>query len=443
MSTSNTERLGTQPIGKLLFSMSSQTVLALMVYAVYSITDIFFVSRGVGPLAAAGVSVASPLLMVLGAVSTTVGAGGASIVSRALGAKQEEKASRTVANAFLIFWSAALLVTVFGLLFLEPLIYMMGATQSILPYAKDYGRIILAGAVFSTGYSAIVRADGNIRYSTAMWLIPVGTNMLLDPLFIYGFHWGISGAAAATVIAQVISAGMGLYYFFFLKGKSYEISIRHFIPRRDIIAEIMLVGLPSFLKNISTSLMAILTNNLLKSMGGDAALSVYAIVSKLYIGLSTPQVGIMQGMQPIAGYNYGRKEYQRVKKAVRLSLLVSVMYGMLVCILCQTIPHALLSVMSKEEAVVLAGVPALRLMSLALPLVGVVLMVSAYFQAVGKASTAVGLTLGGIIAVRIPVLLIMAFLFELRGIWLSDVITEVVLCIISMGMLRHFQRTLN
>lgn len=443
MSTSNTEKLGTQPIGRLLFSMSSQTVLALMVYAVYSITDIFFVSRGVGPLAAAGVSVASPLLMVLGAVSTTVGAGGASIVSRALGAKQEEKASRTVANAFLIFWLAALLVTVFGLLFLEPLIYMMGATPGIMPYAKDYGRIILAGAVFSTGYSAIVRADGNIRYSTAMWLIPVGTNILLDPLFIYGLHWGISGAAAATVIAQVISAGMGVYYFFFRKGKAYEINIRHFIPRKEIVIEIILVGLPSFLKNISTSLIAVLTNNLLRTMGGDAALSVYAIVSKLYFGLSTPQVGIMQGMQPIAGYNYGKQAYQRVKKTVRLSLIVSVMYGTLVCVLCQTVPHALLSVMSKEEAVVLAGVPALRLMSLALPLVGVVLMVSAYFQAVGKASAAVALTLGGIIAVRIPILLIMAFLFELRGIWLSDAITEIILCIVSVGMLRRFQRTLN
>lgn len=242
-----TKKLGTEPIGKLLLSMSSHTILSLLVYSILSITDVFFISRGVGPLAAAGVSVASPLLIALGAISTTVGAGGASLVSRALGAKDVEKASRTVANAFLIFWSAALLVTIFGLIFLDRLIIMMGATENILPYAISYGRIILMGAISSTGYSAIVRADGSIRYSTAMWLIPVGTNILLDPILIYGFHWGVSGAAVATVTAQIISAGMGIYFFFFKKKKSYVIKASYFIPKKPIIIEIITVGLPSFL----------------------------------------------------------------------------------------------------------------------------------------------------------------------------------------------------
>ncbi len=162
MKTTTVKRLGIEPIGKLLISMSSQTTLALFVYALYSLTDIFFVSRGVGALAAAGVSVSYPLLIALGAIASTVGAGGASIVSRALGAKNVEKASRTIANAFFIFWTAAILVTIFGLLFLDELIYMMGATENIMPYAKDYGRVILIGALTSTGYSAIIRADGNV-----------------------------------------------------------------------------------------------------------------------------------------------------------------------------------------------------------------------------------------------------------------------------------------
>jgi putative MATE family efflux protein len=442
MKTSNTTRLGTEPIGKLLFEMSSQTILALMVYAIYSITDIFFVSRGVGPLAAAGVSVSSPLLIALGAISTTVGAGGASIVSRELGAKNEDKASKVVANAFIIFWSAALLVTIFGLIFLDELILVMGATENILPYAKSYGRIILIGAISSTGYSAIVRADGNIKYSTAMWLIPVGANIALDPLFIYGFRWGVAGAAAATVIAQVISAGMGIYFFFFKKRKSYLIKTIYFIPSFEIIKEIVLVGLPSFLKNMSASLMAILTNNLLKELGGDAALSVYAIAGKLYTSLSTPQVGIMQGMQPIAGYNYGLKEYRRVKMAMRLSVIASIIYGLLVCTLCLAIPSNLLSAMSKDRYVVISGIPALQMMSLAFPLAGIALMVAAYFQATGKASKAIGISLGGIILVRIPVLLILSMLFGLNGIWLSEVIAEAILCTISLWMLRRFQKSL-
>jgi putative MATE family efflux protein len=443
METSNTKKLGTEPIGRLLLSMSSQTILALMVYAIYSITDIFFVSRGVGPLAAAGVSVSSPLLIALGAVSTTVGAGGASIVSRALGSKNEEKASKTVANAFLVFWAAAILVTIFGLIFLDGLTLMMGATENILPYAKSYGRIILIGAISSTGYSAIVRADGNIKYSTAMWLIPVGTNIILDPLFIYGFHWGVAGAAIATVIAQVISAGMGIYFFFFKKKKSYEIKAKYFIPDGGIITEIITVGMPSFLKNMSASLMAILMNNLLKSLGGDAALSIYAIVGKLIGSLGTPQIGIMQGMQPIAGYNFGLKEYQRVKKTIRLSIAASVIYGVLVCAICLVIPQVLLSAMSKDSQVVTSGVPALRMMALSLPLAGIVLMVSAYFQATGKASIAVGLSLGGIIIIRIPVLIILSILFGLNGIWLTEAISEVLLCIISLWIFRRFQKSLN
>ncbi len=438
MEASNSNKLGTEPIGKLLLSMSSQTILALMVYAIYSITDIFFVSRGVGPLAAAGVSVSSPLLIALGAVSTTVGAGGASIVSRALGAKNTEKASRTIANAFVIFWIAAILVTIFGLLFLDRLTILMGATENILPFAKSYGKIILIGAISSTGYSAIVRADGNIRYSTAMWLIPVGTNILLDPIFIYIFHWGVSGAAVATVIAQVISAGMGIYFFFFRKESSYRMRAKYFFPKRELTAEILLVGLPSFLKNMSASLIAVITNNLLKELGGDAALSVYAIVGKLYTGFATPMVGIMQGMQPIAGYNFGRKEYPRVKKAIRLSLITSVFYGILVCIVCIAIPIMLLSVMSKDSIVILSGVPAFRRMALAFPLCGITLMVSAYFQATGNASKAVALSLGGIIAVKIPVLITLSLLFGLNGIWLSEAVSELFLCIISLWMLRRY-----
>lgn len=443
MEVTRTNKLGTEPIGRLLLSTSSGTILALMVYAIYSITDIFFVSRGVGSLAAAGVSISSPLLIALGAVSTTVGAGGASIVSRALGAGDEEKAARTVANAFLIFWSAAVLVTIFGLVFLDELILMMGATDTILPYAKSYGRIILIGAITSTGYSAIVRADGSIRYSTAMWLIPVGMNIILDPIFIYLLHWGVAGAAAATVIAQTISAGMSIYFFFLKKRKTYEIKVSYFIPSSKIIKEIILVGMPSFLKNMSTSLMVIITNNFLKTMGGDAALSVYAIVSKLFGGLNTVQTGIMQGMQPIVGYNFGRREYSRVKKAMRLSMITSIGYGLLVSVLCLFIPSALLNVMSKDHAVITAGIPALRLMALALPISGIMLMISSYFQATGKASTAIGLSLGSTLAVRIPVLIIMAFLLQLNGIWLSEVISEGILCVISLWLLGRYQRSLT
>src|SRR5689334_9368043 len=160
-SSSKLERLGTENIGKLLLEMSSQTTFSLLVYAIYSITDTYFLSIGINSLAAAGASIISPVLIALGGVSTIVGAGGASVVSRALGEQNIEKASRTVANTFLIFWTAAISSTIFGSIFVKPIVYLLGATDTIAPYAITYGRIIFLGAITSTGYSAIIRADGN------------------------------------------------------------------------------------------------------------------------------------------------------------------------------------------------------------------------------------------------------------------------------------------
>lgn len=193
---------------------------------------------------------------------------------------------------------------------------------------------------------------------------------------------------------------------------------------------------------MSSTLIVILTNNLLKSMGGDAALSIYAIIGKLYSSLSTPQIGIMQGMQPIVGYNYGMKEYSRVKKTIRLSIIASIVYGIAISALCLAIPSLWLSMMSKDTQIITSGIPVLRIMSLALPISGIALMISAYFQAAGKASLAIGLSLGSILIIRLPVLLIMSLLFQLKGVWLSEVIAEGILCILSLWLLSRFQESL-
>ncbi len=332
--SSGVERLGTENISKLLLEMSSQTTLSLLVYAIYSVTDTYFLSVGINSLAAAGASIISPVLLALGGVATTVGAGGASVVSRALGEANTEKASRTVANTFLIFWTVAISLTVFGALFIRPIVSMLGATDSVAPYAIEYGRIIFLGAITSTGYSAIVRADGNVRYSTAMWIVPVSANIVLCWLFIIVLHMGVSGAALATVLGQAISAGMSIFFFFFRKNRSYKIKASSFKPDWSTMAEVLIIGFPSFVKSISASMVVIVTNNLLRLIGGDSALSVFAIVNRLYSGLNTPQTGIMQGMQPILGYNFGQKRFGRVRKTITYSLGTAAVYGLIVCSLC-------------------------------------------------------------------------------------------------------------
>lgn len=433
------ERLGTEKIWKLLLDMSSQTTFSLLVYAGYSIINTYFLSVGINSLAAAGASIISPVLMALGGVATIVGVGGASVVSRALGEQHSERASRTVANTFLIFWAVAATITIFGALFIRPIVFLLGATETIAPYAITYGRIIFLGAITSTGYSAIIRADGNARFSTAIWVIPVAVNTVLAWLFIMVLRVGVGGAAWATVIGQAVSAGMSVYFFFFRKNRSYRIKAAYFKPDKSIIGEVLMIGLPSFLKSISASLVVIVTNNLLKVMGGDSALGVFAIVNRLYASLSMPQTGIVQGMQPLVGYNFGQKRFERVKKTISLSLGATVVYGLLVGSLCLSMPAALIALLSKESVIVAEGQIALRFLALSYPLSGVAILAAAYFQSVGKAKDALWLTLGGILLVKLPVLLLASRFFGLNGIWASEAVSELILCAVALLMLKNYQ----
>jgi Na+-driven multidrug efflux pump len=315
----------------------------------------------------------------------------------------------------------------------------------VAPYAIEYGRIIFLGAIFSTGFSTIVRADGNIRYSTAMWIIPVAANTLLCWLFIIVLHMGVSGAALATVIGgQILSAGMSVYFFFFKKDRSYHIQLADFKPDWAIIGEVILIGFPSFVKSLSTSLVVIITNNLLKTIGGDSALGIFAIVGRLSSSLNMPQTGIVQGMQPILGYNFGRKNFERVRKTMIYSLASSVVYGLLICGLCLLIPATLIGLLSTEPKMITEGQTALRLLALTCPLGGISVMVAAYFQSVGRAREALIITLGGILLVKLPVLLLSSNLFSLTGIWISEAVSEVILCVVALLMLRSYQgKTVN
>jgi Na+-driven multidrug efflux pump len=200
-----------------------------------------------------------------------------------------------------------------------------------------------------------------------------------------------------------------------------------------------MIGFPSLIKNFSVSLVVIVTNNLLKQIGGDTALGVFAIVNRLYSGLNMPQIGIVQGMQPLVGYNFGQKKFERVRETIRFSLSAAVVYGSLVCGICLLIPAALITLLSKESAIIAEGQTALRLLALSYPLVGVALITAASFQSIGRAKEALLLTLGSIILVKLPVLLLASHLFSLTGIWASEACSELILCIISLIMLKHFQ----
>lgn len=250
---------------------------------------------------------------------------------------------------------------------------------------------------------------------------------------------GVSGAAFATVSGQAVSAGMSVYFFFLKRNRSYRIKARYFKPDWSLIVEVVIIGFPSFIKSFSVSLIAIVTNNLLRLLGGEGALGVFAIVNRLYSGLITPQTGIVQGMQPLLGYNFGLKQLVRVREAIRLSLAATIANGLLVSGICLSIPAALIELLSKEGAIIAEGQTALRLMALSYPLAGVAMLTASALQSIGRDREALLLTLGGVILVKLPVLLISSGLFSLTGIWASQASSELILCIVSLFMLTNLR----
>jgi len=277
-------------------------------------------------------------------------------------------------------------------------------------------------------------------YKRQIWISPVSLTIGFWWLLVIVFPLGMTGAAIATVLGQAASAGMSIYFFFFRKQRSYNIRLSYFKPDWAIMREILLIGSPSLIKNLSASIMAIVTNNLLRTLGGTSALSVFAIVGSLYSGLMTPQTGIIQGMQPIVGYNLGQRNLQRVWQTIKLSLRAAVGYGLLISSICLIIPSGLISLLSHDQALIAEGQTALRLLALAYPLTGISLVSAAALQAAGWAKQALLLLVGSIIGIKLPILLLGSQLFGLNGIWAAEAISELLLCGAAFWLLNKLRQ---
>ncbi|MCK5246629.1 MATE family efflux transporter, partial [Candidatus Bipolaricaulota bacterium] len=323
--TDHSSQLGTAPIRSLLIKMSAPAMVGLMVQAMYNLTDTIFVGRGVGSLAIAGIAISFPIQITVIALAQLFGIGFSSIVSRRLGAGDREEAKHALGNLFtlVIFFSAV--IAVCGSLFLPSLLRLFGATEGILPYAADYSRTILLGTpffMFAMATTAIVRAEGNAR--VAMWTMIISglLNIVLDPLFIYGFDMGIQGAALATVLAQATTVAYLIYYFFGGRS-SLRIQSHHYRLSVSIVWEALRVGMGSALRSAAGVFTVIILNKSLAIYGGDIAIATFGVVNRMIMFLFLPMFGIVQGMMPIVGYNYGADRPDRVRQVVRLSIIVT------------------------------------------------------------------------------------------------------------------------
>ena len=414
-------QMESEPIPKLLLKFSFPAIIGLLVNALYNIVDSIFVGRGVGDLGLAAVTVSFPIVTSFMACVMLIGMGATSLISLRLGQKKEKEAEQIIGNALMLFLIIGFSLTLFGLIFLKPILILFGASEELLPYATDYVRIILLGNVLmaiGTGMNNFIRAEGNPKTAMNTMLIGTVTNIILDYVFIFIFNWGIKGAAIATVISYGVTSTWVLYHF--LSGKSMlKIRRKNLILKKIIVKSIVIIGFPTFILQASSSIQQLILNRSLATYGGDMALATIGIIMSVVTFLVMPAMGISQGAQPILGFNYGAKNFGRVKDTLKLSILSATLIISIGFVVSKVWPAQIVGLFTENPQLIELGVHAMDIFFNFIPLVGLQMISASYFQAVGKPNQATILGLSRQVFIFIPILLILPRFWGLKGVWWS------------------------
>lgn len=436
------------PVSRLIPSLAVPTIISMLVTSIYNMADTFFVSQ-INTSASAAVGIIYSLMAMIQAIGFTLGMGAGNFISRSLGKRDEETAVRTAATAFYTAVSVGLLMTVTGLLSLERLVRMLGATETIAPYARDYARYILLGAPVMTGsfvMNNLLRSQGFAFYS--MLGITTGgiLNMILDPIFIFGFGLGISGAALATVLSQCISFGILFFQCNFRKG-CIRLRISKFTPTGKIYGEILHAGLPSLCRQGLASAAAVVLN-VAANPFGDAAIAAMSIVTRYMMFINSALIGFGQGFQPVCGFNFGAKRYDRVLESFWFCLKVALILLTTLGAVSFLGAENIMGVFRKgDREVIEIGTWALRFQCLTMPLQAWIIMSNMLTQSIGYGFRASIVAAGRQGIFFIPALLTLPKLFGITGLQLSqttaDVCTAIMAAVIVLGILKELKEKGN
>lgn len=433
----SSKHLGEERIGKLLWKYSLPSIIGMVVTAINSIVDRIFVGRGVGMLAISATTVSFPIIIMMLAFGVLIGVGGAVTLSIKLGRNEREEAGRILGNAMSLTLTVSILFTIAGLVFLEPLLKIFGASQVVLPYAKQFVFIILVGSIFQmicVVFNGLIRANGSPTLSMIIMISGAVINSLLNPLFIFGFHFGIRGSAAATVISQIIGSVWMIAYFA-RKKSNLKFRLENFIPDAGIIKPMLSIGVSAFTFQIISSIIAVIFNKSLGIYGGDTAIAAMGIISTISMLIMLPISGISMGAQPILGYNFGAGFLDRVKQTFKLAAIAATCISATGFILVELFPGRILSIFSNHNQALLAvGVPGMQLYFMMLFLNGFQHIGTGYFQSTGKAKISFILSLTKPVCFQMPMLFLMPQFFKLGGIWstgfLSDFLAALLVAIL-------------
>ncbi|MFC1933283.1 MATE family efflux transporter [Chloroflexota bacterium] len=446
MDIRNKNVLDDDRIGRLLLKLSLPAFFGMFVMTLYNVADTIFIGRYVGPLGIAGLSIVFPVQMLSMGIGQMTGMGGASLISRLIGADNASRAERALGNALTSNIILSVLLMVVGLSNTDFWLRLMGASETILPYARDYMTIILIGMFFQTfamASNGLIRAEGNARIPMTGMIIGAVLNIILDAIFIIPLDMGIKGAALATVIAQLISAVYFMSYY--ITGKSFlKVRYRNLVLELNILKEILAIGIASFARTIAGSLSAIFVNRMLVTYGGDLAVSAFGIVHRIMMFSLMPGMVAGQGLQPILGFNYGAKRYDRALKVVKIALAAATAFGVMAFMVLYFAPGPLIGIFTTDNELIALGSYAAKRIFLVMYLLGFMMVGSLIFQSIGKATQSFVTAISRPALFLIPLIFILPHFWQLDGIWLafpiSDALTFLLTLALLIPMLREFKR---
>ena len=434
--------LGTERIGKLLTQYAVPAIIAMTASSLYNMVDSIFIGHGVGPLAISGLAVTFPLMNLAAAFGSLVGVGASTLISVKLGQKDYDTAHKILGNVVSLNLLIGIVFTIVTLAFLDPILYFFGASEATLPYARDYMVTILLGNVVThmyLGLNSVLRSAGHPQKAMLATIFTVVVNTILDPIFIYGFGWGIRGAAIATILAQILSL-IWLFKIFCNKKEVLHLHRGIYRLKRVLVENIIGIGLAPFFMNVASCFIVILINKGLKQYDGDLAIGAFGIVNRISFLFVMIVMGLNQGMQPIAGYNFGAQQYHRVNQVMKLTVIAATIVTTSGFLVGELIPKLAVSAFTSDETLINISAQGLRIVVMFFPIIGFQMVTSNFFQSIGMARKAIILSLSRQVLILIPCLIILPMFWDAKGVWLSMPISDAAASIIAGIMLyKQFQ----
>ena len=445
---SRTTELGTAPVYKLLWKYALPAIIAMTATSLYNIVDTIYIGHGCGALALGALTVAKPFMDICAAFGSLVGVGASSLLAIYLGEKDYERANRVLGNVIVMNIILSAIVMAVGLIWLDPILMAFGASEATLLYAHEYMEIILYGNVLTHiyfGLNAMLRSAGHPRFSMTATIVAVIINIILDPIFIFGLDMGVRGAALATVISQAVAVVWQLTKFL---DKNELVRFHRGIWRlnRYITIRALAIGMSPFLYNIAHCFVVIIINNQLKNFGGDMAIASYGVINRLTFVFAMMVMGLNQGMQPIAGYNYGAKQFERVLKSFYLTCAYATGVMGLVFILGEFFPDLMTRMFTHDVELIAQTVRPMRIVCSTMLIIGFQMVTGNLFTSVGKAGKAIFLSLTRQVLYLIPLVLWLPTIFTtpIDGVWwsipISDTISAVTAIIVLLASRRKLHR---